>query len=146
MRAPQSRAPLPVGHEDLSDVAGHRREIHLERGQVCRLGLDPSHPPGTGLGPSQVERRGCRIHPNDLDATACEQAGECSRPAPDVQDGAGTELSGDRGVDVEVAPVRIQGIVDRRQPWLLEQRISHNRDGKHGRVQLATDLSALQRS
>jgi len=52
-------------------------------------------------------------------------AGERSRPAPDVENAAGAELVDDRRIDVEVAPIGIQGVVNPGQPRILEQRISH---------------------
>ena len=44
----------------------------------------------------------------------------------DVQDAPGAELVGDGEVHVEVAAVRIERVVHRRQPRVLEDRVSHS--------------------
>ena len=91
-----------------------------------RLAPQPAHPPGTRLGPGHIKRGTRRVHAHDVDATACEKAGEGACAAPDVEGTAGPELLGDRRVHHQVAAVRIERIVDPGQPRFLEQRIRHD--------------------
>ena len=81
-----------------------------------------------------IKRGARRVHANDIDATACEKAGEGARAAPDIEDAAGPELLGDRRVHHEVMAVGIKEIVDPGQPRLLKQRISHGEPGKQPRI------------
>ena len=56
-----------------------------------------------------------------------EQERERAGPAADVQYTTGAELVGDRSVDLEVAAVGIERVVQRGQPRVLEDGVGHAR-------------------
>jgi hypothetical protein len=87
--------------------------------------VQPAHPLGTGLGAGHVEAGAGRIDRGHLDAPPGERAGERARATADVEHGAGPELLGQLDVDVEVAAVRVERVVDLCEPWILEDGVGH---------------------
>ena len=118
---------FPVSRLDnrLGNVAGHGREFQLQRRQRRCVAMDPAHALCSGLGARDIERRTRRIDTDHVQAPAGQKQRECARPTADIEDTASRELVGDGSVDIEVAAVGVQRVVDRRQPWMLEDVVSH---------------------
>ena len=57
----------------------------------------------------------------DVDAAACEQEGERTRPASDVEHAAPAVLLSDRRVGAGFAPVAVEEIADTRRPRIFGQ-------------------------
>jgi hypothetical protein len=62
------------------------------------------------------------------EAAVGKKQGECAGPATHIRNPASAHLFGDRYVHLEVAAVGIQRGVDRRQPRVLEDVVSHSAD------------------
>jgi hypothetical protein len=88
--------------------------------------VNPAHTLGSRLGTRHGQRRPRRIDADDVETAVGEEERERPRAASDVEDGASAELLGDGDVDVEIAAVRIERVVDRRQPRMLEGRVGHS--------------------
>ncbi len=123
--AAQSAAPLVVSQEDLGHVAGHGREVDLERRQRRRIAVQPAHAIGTGLAPGHVEAGPGRVNPDHLDAPLRAHAGERAGATTDIQDAGRLELVNHRRIHVEIAAVGVQRVVDGRQPRIIEQPVRH---------------------
>ena len=72
------RAPFVVGQEDLSNIAGHGRQVNGERRQPHCITDNPTHPVSARLGPGDVKGCTCWVHANDPKPATRQQAGECS--------------------------------------------------------------------
>jgi tetratricopeptide (TPR) repeat protein len=122
--------PVPVRRIDdrLGDVRGHRRQIDLDRRQRRRVCVDPAHTLRPGLGPRHIERSAGRIEADHLQAALGEKQRERPRPTANVQDTGRAELICDVDIHVKVAAVRIECVVDRDQPRVLEDVIRHAAD------------------
>jgi hypothetical protein len=121
----QRRRPLRIGHEHLRHVAGHDRQVDLKRRQRRRVPVQPPHPPRARLRARHVQRCERGLNPGHLDPARGQQAGEAPRPAPDVQHRLRPQLRRDRRVRLQVGPVAVDDVVDRRQPWYLKCSIRH---------------------
>jgi hypothetical protein len=92
-------------------------------GSTWTAGTAAAVPSGPGdqlrspLAAGDVERGDRRIDARTTSPAAPgQQTGERARTAADVDDRGGPELVRDREVDVEVAPVRVEGVVDLGEP------------------------------
>jgi hypothetical protein len=94
--------------------------------------VHPADAAAAGFAPGDVEGGGGRVGGDDLQAAPGQQAGERAGAAADIQDGPGPELAGHRGIGIEIAAVRVERIVDLRQPGHLKVRISHAQDPTAG--------------
>jgi hypothetical protein len=125
----QRREPLIVGEEDLSDVGGHHhqvdREIRNLPTEVSRVAADPLDPVSTLLSPRHVERRRRGIKTDDVGATLGEHTREGPGAAADVKHCAGTELINHCDVVIEVGTIRVECVVDRGEPEVVEDRVGH---------------------
>ena len=121
----QGGRPVVVGEEDLSDVAGHERGIDVERGQRGRVAVQPPDRGRTALGTSDVEAGACRVDSRDVDAPPCQQARERSGAAADVEHRPSAELVDELDVDVQIAAIRVERVIDPRQPGVLEEGVGH---------------------
>ena len=87
--------------------------------------MHPADVTRTRLTPGHLETGRGRVDRDDLQATPGEQAGERPSAASDIKHALGAELASHGGVGIQVRTVRIQLVIDLRQPGLLEDRISH---------------------
>jgi hypothetical protein len=117
---PQCRRPVLVGHDLLGDIRRHGRDVGLHRRQIGRETVHPPHPVRAGLGPGDVQRRGRRVDPGHVEATAGEHAGEGPRAAPDVRHTASAELNGHGQVGIQAATILVHRVV---QPGQAPLRI-----------------------
>ena len=115
--------PLLAGQEDLGHVPGHRDQVHLQGRQAPGVGVQPADVFGTRLAPGHRQQGSGRVGRGHLHAAPGQQAGQGAGAAADVQYGPGIELSGQGDVGVEVGAVRIQRIVELREPGFLEEGI-----------------------
>jgi hypothetical protein len=122
---PQGSGPLGFVDDRLGDISGHRRQIHLERGQVSRVAVNPAHAFGSRLRTRDVERCLRGIDTGHLQAAFGQQQREGAGPAADIEYAAGADLVSDVDVHIEIASVRVERVVDRRQPRVLEDVVSH---------------------
>jgi hypothetical protein len=125
VNAQQRPGPVRGVDDGLGDVGGHGRQVDAHRRERGGVTVDPPHPPGAGLPAGDIQRSTGRVHAGHCEAAVGQQQREHPGPAPDIQHCARAELVGDRRVGIEVAAVRIQRVVDRRQPRVLETRICH---------------------
>ncbi len=87
--------------------------------------MDPAHPLATRLGPGHIEGRGGRINTDDLDPTIGQPKREHARPTTDIQHPTRPELLDHTDVRIEIAAIGINGVVDRSEPRMPEQLVSH---------------------
>src|SRR5690606_31428806 len=79
-----------------------------------------------------------------------EHAREGPGPTADVEHRPGIDLARDGCIDVEVATVRVERVVDRRQPRLVEDPIRHHttvarrpRDGRVKSIERGESIGTL---
>jgi hypothetical protein len=82
--------------------------------------VQPRDPAGTGLAARDLKRGRRRIDAGDRQAPLRQQAGQRAGPAADVHHGPGTELGGHGYVDIEIAAIGVQRVVELGEPWLAE--------------------------
>jgi hypothetical protein len=85
-----------------------------------------------------LERRRRRVDPDDVLPFGSELACERARAAANVEHDMRTELIHQSGVCRQIGPTGVDGVVDRSEPRLLEDRIRHS-------TSLATNQLALER-
>lgn len=73
----------------------------------------------------EVDRGLGRVDPDDPESGGGEGAGEDAGAAPEVDDGAGGELLGDRPIGLEIVTVSVEGVVDGDELRVREDRIGH---------------------
>lgn len=125
MSTGQRGRPLPVADKDLCDVARHRHHLDGQRWECGCIAEQPDDPVGAGLRSSDGERSLRRINTGHCEPAYRESAGERAGATTDVEHGASTELVDDGLVVVQVAPVAIDVVVDRRQSRVSEDRVRH---------------------
>lgn len=123
--AAQCRRQVLVGQEDLRDVAGHQREVHLQGRQCSRVATDPTDLLGSGLLTRHFERGLCRIHRNDVEASTSEATGQRARAAPHVEQQPGTQLVDDPLVVIEVVPRPVEVVVEPGEWRISELGVGH---------------------
>jgi hypothetical protein len=122
----QSEESLIVFKEDLRNVPDHGREIDVQWREIGRHTVDPCDLVGSVL-PSGNREHGCRrVDACDLEVFGCESAGERASAAAEVENRSSAEFAGNRQVDVQVTAIRVEIVVDRRQPRLLEDHVGTN--------------------
>ena len=84
--------------------------------------------------------------PVTVDTAARQQAGERARAAADVEHGSCAGFVDDRGVDVEVATVGLEHVVDLRQAGILEDGVGHGPDRGASRTTPARENRAASGS
>jgi hypothetical protein len=89
--------------------------------------VDPPHSLGAGLGARDVQHRVRGVEADGLEPAGGEHQREGAGPAAGVHHAAGAELFRDPHVDVEIAPIRIERVVDRRQTWVVEDVVALQR-------------------
>jgi len=125
VRPPQRALPIRRVRDGLGDIRGHRRQINLHRRQSRHITIDPLHPLAARLGPSDIERSTGRLDTRHLDPPIGQHQREHARPGSDIQHPPRPELLGDRHIHIEVAAIRIKRVVDRGQPRVLKDVVSH---------------------
>ena len=125
VHAPQGRRPVVRVDDRLGDVAGHHREVHLQRRQRRGRAAQPPHPLRTGLGLRHLQHPGGRVDRRHGDAAGSEQQRERPRPAAQVQHRTSAQLVDQRRVRLEVTTVRVERVVDRREARPLVRLVSH---------------------
>jgi hypothetical protein len=70
-----------------------------------------------------------RIDAHDLEATRDQQQCERPRPAADVEYPVGGQLVRDVRIDVEVAPIGVERVVEGGEPRMLVDRVGHSVGG-----------------
>jgi hypothetical protein len=130
----QSSTGVPVGvvDEDLRDVRRHGRDVRAQRQQrIRRLQLlqgahVPPHALGAWLAAGDVDGCAGRVDADDLDAAVGEHQRERTGAAADVEHRARAELvDRDGRIDLEVAAIGVERVVDRREPRMREDRVGH---------------------
>jgi len=118
--------PAGVGEEDLGDVACHRHQVEpqLVR-QRCHGAVNPADPVGERLAARDVQRGERRIEAGHRMAAPGKETGEHAGAAADVEHVAGAELRRHRRVDVEVAAVGVERVIQHRESRVFEVRIGH---------------------
>jgi len=89
--------------------------------------VDPAHALGAGLGAGNGQRSGRGIDARHLEAATGEKQREGPCAAADVHHAVSVELVRDVDVGLEIGPVRVERVIDRREPRVLEDRIGHER-------------------
>ena len=88
--------------------------------------MNPAHTLGSRLRTRDRQRLAGRIDADHVEAAFGQEQRERPGATTDVQDAPGPELVGDGEVHIEIAAVRIERVVHRRQPRVLEDRVSHS--------------------
>ena len=123
---PQRCDPVVVGLEDLGDVGGHEGCVDAQWRQRGGIAEQPRHPVGVRLGPSDIQRGASGVDGCDVHASPDQHAREGAGAAADVEHRPDTQLCCQGDVDVEVATVGIERVVDRGQARVVEDRIGHH--------------------
>jgi len=79
-----------------------------------------------GLGLRHRERRRGGVQADDVVAAAGQQQRERAGPAPDVEDPPSVELLDQAEIEVQVAAVGVEGVVDGGQPRVSELGVDHD--------------------
>ena len=122
--------PVVIGQEDLRNVGGHHRQVDSEIRKLAtkdrRIAVDPVHPTRSGLAACHIERGCCRVHSDDGHPAHSEHACKRAGAAAHVEHGERAELIHHRDVVVEIRPIRVQRVIDRGEPRVIENRIGHD--------------------
>ena len=87
--------------------------------------MDPAHPLGAGFGTGNGQRCGRGVDAGHLEAATGEKQREGPCAAADVHHAVSVELVRDVDVGLQVGPVRVERVIGRREPRMLEDRIGH---------------------
>jgi hypothetical protein len=110
----------------LRDVAGHRGDVDRQGREGRGVAVDPVDAVGSGLGTRDVERRSRRIDGYNLESGRGEEQREAPCAAADVENTRRPELVHDAGVDVEVAPIGVERVLEGGEPRMLVDRVGHS--------------------
>jgi DNA-binding CsgD family transcriptional regulator/tetratricopeptide (TPR) repeat protein len=124
---PQGLVPVLVGEEDLGDVPGHQREIGAGGRGRGGVAVDPGDAGAAVLGPGYGEGGRGRVDRQHGVAGPGQRDGQGSGAAADVEHAAGVQFPGDGEVSGQVVARTVEGVVDRGQAGMGEDRVGHVR-------------------
>jgi hypothetical protein len=138
---PQDLGPVLVGEEDLGCVPGHDGEIGGGGRRRGGGAMDPGDGGTSVLGPRDVERGRGWVDRHHGAAGAGQQEGQAARTAADVEHAARVQFLRDGQVGGQVIARAIEGVVDRSQARVGENRVGHTATvSAQPRHQLEADL------
>jgi hypothetical protein len=119
-------APVGVVDDRLRGVSGERHNVNAQLGRHRRrVPVDPTHAIGPRLSPRDIEHCARRIDSGDIASGAGEHDGERAGAATEVEDAGRAQLRDDRQVEVEVAAVRVEQVVDAGDPRIVKLIRTH---------------------
>jgi hypothetical protein len=80
----QHHHPVIVRHEDLGDISRHRGNVNLERWNRSHIPMHPADTIRSRLRPSDLQRGGGRIEPDNVQTSLGKQASKAASSASDV--------------------------------------------------------------
>ena len=125
MHTVERSLPAERVNDRLGDVGSHGDKVSLHRGQRRGVAVDPLHTIGARLGLRDIELAGRRIDTGHLETAVGEKQRERTGSAAEVQNPAGAQPLSDGRVDIEVAAVGVERVIDRDQSRVLEDVVSH---------------------
>jgi len=126
--AAQRRCQVRVGEEDLRDVAGHQRHVHLQRRQGRCVTTNPADVFSSGLAARHVERSLRWVDSHDVETGARQEACKRSGSAADVEYLRSAQLAHDPFVVIEIVPRPVEVVVEHCQSRIREETVNHLRN------------------
>lgn len=87
--------------------------------------MNPMHPVSAGLRAGHSQGATCRVQTDDLVAPSGQHEREGARAAAHVEHTLHAEALNETRVDIQVAAIGIQRVINGRQAWTLEYRVRH---------------------
>ncbi len=129
----ERRRPLPGVGDGLRGVAGQQGHVPVGDGHRRRVTLDPPHLVSTRRRARHRQRGRGRVDPDDVVAAGGEQEREPPGAAPDVQHPVRPEPDDEVDVGREIGASRVQRVVQRCEPRVLELLVGHGDSEAPGR-------------